>query len=164
MQIETEFFPGSIGAIASLHGEYYAHHWGFGTFFEAKVATELSAFALRKSRDDLILLAQDGDGLIASLILDLNDPESGERGAHLRWFFTADRCRGTGWGQHLMTTAMAHVDTLAGGRSWLTTFAGLDTARALYEAHGYALETESDGAAWGVRVREQEFRRDPGQR
>ena len=164
MQIETEFFPGSIGAIATFHGEYYARHWGFGTFFEAKVATELSAFALRKTEEDLVLLARDGDGLIASLILDLNDPESGERGAHFRWFFTADRCRGTGLGRRFMATAMTHVDTFSAGRSWLTTFAGLDTARALYEAHGYTLEAESDGAAWGVRVKEQEFRRDPGQR
>ena len=38
------YVPGAIGRIAELHGTYYAKHWGFGLFFEAKVATELSAF------------------------------------------------------------------------------------------------------------------------
>ena len=161
MRIETEFFPGAIGAIVKFHGEYYARHWGFGVFFEAKVASELSAFALRRSDSDLVLFARDEDGLAASLILDLNDPASGARGAHLRWFIMADRCRGTGLGRQFMTRAMAHVDSHAGGKSWLTTFAGLHPARALYEAHGYALAHEEEGEAWGVRVLEQEFRRAP---
>ena len=161
MQIETTFFPGAIGAIASLHGEYYAEHWGFGVFFEAKVASELSAFAMRKADDDLALLARDGDGLAASLILDLNDPASSARGAHLRWFIVADRYRGTGLGRQFMARAMAHVDAHAAGRCWLTTFAGLHPARALYEAHGFALTHEAEGEAWGVRVREQEFQRAP---
>lgn len=159
MQIETEFFPGALGAIARLHGEYYAKHWGFGIFFEAKVASELAAFAMRKSDSDLVLLARDDDGLAASLILDLNDPDSGDRGAHLRWFIMADRCRGTGMGRQFMAHAMAHADDHADGKSWLTTFAGLDPARALYEAHGYTLKHEAEGQAWGVRVQEQEFRR-----
>lgn len=159
MQIETQFFPGALGAITALHGEYYANHWGFGAFFEAKVAAELAAFAMRKSDADLVLLARDDDGLAASLILDLNDPDSGDRGAHLRWFITAGRCRGAGLGRQFMTRAMAHAEEHAGGASWLTTFAGLYPARALYEAHGYSLAFEAEGQAWGVRVQEQEFRR-----
>lgn len=54
---------------------------------------------------------------------------------------------------------MAHVDCFAGGRSWLTTLAGLVAARHLYEAYGYDLVHEADGEAWGTRVREQEFQR-----
>ena len=38
------YCPGAIGRIAELHGEYYHRHWGFGLFFEAKVATELAEF------------------------------------------------------------------------------------------------------------------------
>lgn len=159
MQIETDFFPGALGAIAALHGEYYAKHWGFGVFFEAKVAAELAAFATRKSATDLVLLARDDDGLAASMILDLHDPDSGDRGAHLRWFIMADRCRGAGLGRQFMERAMTHVDAHAGGRSWLTTFAGLHPARALYEAHGYRLTHEAEGEAWGASVQEQEFRR-----
>lgn len=161
MQIETDFFPGAIGAITRFHGEYYAEHWGFGTFFEAKVASELSVFALRKSDSDLVLLARDEEGLAGSLIIDLNDPDSGDRGAHLRWFFAADRCRGHGIGKQMMARAMAHVDAHAGGASWLTTFAGLHSALALYKAHGYVLAKQEAGKTWGIEVDVQEFRRPP---
>ncbi len=161
MQIETELFPGAIGAIAKFHGEYYAKHWGFPVTFEAKVAAGLGAFAQRKSDKDLVLLAVDEHGLAASLSLDLGDPESGDRGAHLRWFFADERCRGSGLGGQLMARAMAHADAHAGGKAWLTTFAGLKPALALYQAHGFVLAEEFDGAMWGIDVQGQEFRRDP---
>jgi len=142
-----------------LHGEHYATHWGFGPFFEAKVAKELSGFALRQANNDLVLIAHDSESVTASLILDLNDPESGERGAHLRWFISADRCRGTGLGRQLMQRAVSHADNHASGRVWLTTFAGLKPARHLYESFGFALASEAQGEAWGTVVKEQEFRR-----
>src|SRR5215472_3096171 len=44
VQIITGYTPGSIGRVAELHANYYQQHWGFGLFFEAKVATELAAF------------------------------------------------------------------------------------------------------------------------
>ena len=43
-EVVEGYVPGSLGRVASLHGSYYHEHWGFGVFFEAKVATELSAF------------------------------------------------------------------------------------------------------------------------
>ena len=159
MRIETEFFPGAIGAIVKFHGEYYAKHWGFTPLFEMRIAEGLSAFAQRKTDKDLILLAVDEKGLAASLTLDLGDPESGDRGAHLRWFFAEDRCRGTGIGRQLMTRAMDHADKQTGGKAWLTTFAGLKPARALYDAFGFELVEEFDGAVWGIGVQGQEFRR-----
>ena len=42
---------------------------------------------------------------------------------------------------------------------WLTTFAGLDAARALYERHGFRLVSESDIDQWSGGVREQRFER-----
>jgi RimJ/RimL family protein N-acetyltransferase len=39
----------------------------------------------------------------------------------------------------------------------LTTFAGLDAARALYERLGFRLVAEADGETWGTKVREQRF-------
>lgn len=159
MEVTERFFPGALGAIVALHGRYYAEHWGFGTYFEAKVARELAAFADRRGDDDLVLLARDGSGLAASLVLDLNDPASADRGAHLRWFIVADRCRGTGLGRKLLARAIAHLDARSGGRGWLTTFAGLDPARRLYESVGFRLAHEVEGRAWGTMVREQEFRR-----
>jgi hypothetical protein len=39
----------------------------------------------------------------------------------------------------------------------LWTFQGLDTARALYERHGFVLVKEQLGARWGNTVTEQQF-------
>ncbi|MFK7945142.1 MAG: GNAT family N-acetyltransferase [Paracoccaceae bacterium] len=159
MKIHECFVPGALGGIVALHGLHYAQHWGFGTIFEAKVARELSDFAGRRTDTDLVLVAMDQDGVAASLVLDLNDPASGVRGAHLRWFIAADRSRGNGLGGEFMTRAIKHADAYAKGRVWLTTFAGLDAARHLYEMHGLKLAVEEAGEAWGTRVLEQEFRR-----
>jgi len=159
MKIITEFAPGSLGTIIALHGQHYAHNWGFGTFFEAKVAHELAAFTGRMASNDLVLLAYDNEGLAASIVLDLNDPMSGERGGHLRWFICAERCRGTGIGRKLMDRAMSHADDHSNGDVWLTTFAGLEPARHLYESYGFTLTLEQEGEAWGTVVTEQEFRR-----
>ena len=159
MPFHTQFFPGAIGTITALHGQHYAQHWGFGAYFEAKVAAELGTFALRIAPNDLVLLAQDADGLTASLILDLNDPASGPRGAHLRWFITADRTRGSGIGRRMLARAMDHADAHCGGKVWLTTFAGLHPARHLYESMGFTLTHAAEGEAWGTRVTEQEFQR-----
>ena len=151
--------PGELGDIVALHGRYYAEHWGFGRFFEAKVARELAEFSSRQMPEDLFLTATDDRGVAASLILDLHDPESGDRGAHLRWFIVADRCRGSGVGRSLMQDAMDHADANCRGAVWLTTFAGLAPARHLYESFGFVLVKEAEGDAWGTRVTEQEFRR-----
>lgn len=159
MQVETTFIPGAIGTVTALHGQHYARHWGFGTFFEAKVSQELAEFANRVADDDLVLLASDADGVAASLILDLNDPQSGARGAHLRWFIAADRCRGTGIGRTLLQRAVAHAQERSDGKMWLTTFAGLAPARHLYESMGFTLFAQAEGQAWGTVVTEQEFRR-----
>jgi GNAT superfamily N-acetyltransferase len=159
VQVLCEFKPGLLGEAVALHGRYYAEHWGFQTFFEAKVAHEMAEFATRCTPLDLVLFAEDEQGLCASLVLDMNDPASGQRGAHLRWFITADRCRGTGVGRRFLKRAMDHADRHCAGRAWLTTLAGLGPARHLYESFGFVLAREQDGEAWGTRVCEQEFRR-----
>jgi len=159
MQIVKTLGPDSRAQIVDLHSAFYAQHWGFGPFFKDKVDSELAHFADRACDTDLILVAQDGDGVAASLILDLNDPLSHDRGAHLRWFICADRCRGTGIGRQFMDLAVQHADQHCDGKIWLTTFAGLTAARHLYEAYGFTLAREEEGAAWGTRVLEQEFRR-----
>jgi len=159
MDVSEEFSPGALGEIVTLHSKFYALHWRFGLFFETKVARELSIFADRAAKNDLILIAHDKDGVAASLILDLNDPISNQRGAHLRWFISADRCRGTGIGRDFMARAVAHAEAHCDGRMWLTTFAGLNSARHLYEAFGFTLVSEEEGEAWGTRVKEQEFQR-----
>ena len=153
--IAEGYAPGCIGRITQLHADYYARHSGFGVDFEAKVATELSAFcrAFVPGRDGLWLAL--GDGIVGSVIID--GAHAHTTGAHLRWFITADDVRGQGLGRQLLARALAFADQQGYARVHLWTFAGLDAARHLYEAHGFRLHHQSPGAQWGRVVQEQQF-------
>lgn len=148
--------PGCIGDIASLHGRYYARHWGFGAYFEQKVAAGLAAFAgaLPATGKALWLYVENGRTL-ASLAID-GDPHT--RRAHLRWFIVDDSLRGTGMGRQLMALAMQFVDAHY-DETYLDTFKGLDAARHLYESYGFRLTEEAAGTQWGTAVTEQRFSR-----
>lgn len=161
-QIVDGYQPGCIGDIASLHARFYAEHWGFGAFFEKKVATELAEFAgtLPAEGKALWLHAENGRAF-ASVAIDGNKATGI---AHLRWFIVDDALRGSGIGRQLMTRAMQFVDEQQFGETYLWTFKGLDSARHLYESFGFTLTSESEGAQWGTNVIEQRFSRcRPGQ-
>jgi GNAT superfamily N-acetyltransferase len=159
MQVEIGgYCPGAIGRVAEMHAEYYHRHWGFGLFFEAKVARELSDFLCRfeKGRDGFWTLRRDGrvEGAIA-----IDGSKAASEGAHLRWFIVCSELRGSGWGRRLMTEALALSDRQGYERIWLWTFAGLDVARHLYEAFGFRLVVQREGEQWGAPVGEQRFER-----
>ena len=150
--------PGALGGVLGLHMDYYAAEWGFGLAFETKVASELADLLIRMDpARDLFLTAWRGDALAGSISMDVTG--GGPDGTHLRWFVVSDSERGSGLGKELMARAIEHADRVAAGRVWLTTFAGLDAARALYERHGFTLCSESDNDQWQGGVREQLFRR-----
>ena len=106
---------------------------------------------------DLFLTAWRGDALAGSISMDVSG--GGPDGAHLRWFVVSDTARGSGLGKQLMARAIDHADRVAAGPVWLTTFAGLEAARALYERHGFVLSAQSEYDQWQGGVREQLFTR-----
>ncbi|WP_321896582.1 bifunctional helix-turn-helix transcriptional regulator/GNAT family N-acetyltransferase [Paraburkholderia heleia] len=156
VQIVEGYRPGCIGDIASLHARFYAANWGFGAYFEKKVATELAEFAgALPAVGKALWLAMERDRVLASLAIDGN--ESGNAGvAHLRWFIVDDSLRGTGIGRQLMTNAMQFVDA-SYAETYLWTFKGLDAARHLYESFGFRLAQAFEGDQWGTKVTEQRF-------
>jgi GNAT superfamily N-acetyltransferase len=150
--------PGCLADIVGLHARYYARHWGFGLAFETKVASELAEFMSRLDPErDLFLAAYDADRVAGSVVVDASG--GGPAGAHLRWFIVGDAARGTGLGGRLIERAMAFCDGQGCKAVWLTTFAGLDAARALYEKHGFILTAEPQVDQWRGGVREQVFER-----
>jgi GNAT superfamily N-acetyltransferase len=150
--------PGSLAATVALHAEYYAREWRFGLPFEAKVASEMAEFLTRMDAGrDLFLTAWNGDVMVGTVTVDVTG--GGEGGAHLRWFIVSDAARGTGLGGALISQAIAFCDERDVPRIWLTTFAGLDAAAALYERHGFTLITESDLDQWSGGVRERLYAR-----
>lgn len=156
IKIEKGYAPGSIGRIAELHGTYYQAHWGFGLYFEAKVARELSEFLQRydENRDGIWISTVNGR-VEGSIVID--GIHADKEGAHLRWFILSDALRGKGVGRNLLGSAMAFCRTKRYKTVYLWTFEGLDAARHLYEEAGFELVKEQRGFQWGTEVNEQYF-------
>ena len=156
IQILTGYTPGAIGKVVELHATYYAQHWGFGLFFEAMVATGLASFLGRYDESqDRFWIAVDGQRIVGSITID--GSEATTKGAHLRWFILDPEYQGKGVGRHLMEEAMRFCEDKNFQRVSLSTFAGLDSARHLYEKWGFRLVEEHESDTWGVRVMEQAF-------
>ena len=154
--ITKGYLPGSLGAVASLHGSYYNEHWGFGLFFEAKVASELASFLERydQDRDGFWIASMDGQ-VQGEIVIDGSRADT--EGAHLRWFIVSDALRGEGAGTELMHVAMDFCRDRGYDKVHLWTFDGLNAARHLYEREGFELVQEHVGDQWGVLVNEQKM-------
>jgi len=150
------YFPGLLGRITELHGHYYHRHWGFDLFFESKVATEMAAFlgAFDPVRDGLWVAVAD-ERIVGAVAISGREAET--TGARLRWLIVAEAFRGRGLGRRLVSEAVAFCRRAGCRRVWLTTFAGLDAARRLYEEAGFRLMEEREDAHWGKTVPEQTF-------
>lgn len=154
--ITRGYVPGAIGRIVELHGTYYARHWGFGLFFEAKVAAELSDFMTSYDADRDALWVAEIDGRVEGGIV-IDGSHAAESGAHLRWFILSDALRGKGVGRQLISGAVDFCSTRGYPTIFLWTFEGLDAARHLYESTGFSLTRQQTGAQWGTQVNEQMF-------
>lgn len=163
--VETRFghAPGAIGRIVEMHASYYAAHWDFGAFFEAKVAQGLAEFAGRLGRpSNGLWLGLLNGRIVGSVAIDGED--LGRNEAHLRWFVVDAEAQGLGLGRRLLRQALDFCDRQGfdGVRLW--TFKGLDAARKLYEDSGFVLAESFAGDQWGKEVTEQIFFRKAGGR
>jgi GNAT superfamily N-acetyltransferase len=156
IEIAKGYVPGALGRVAELHSTYYHKHWGFGLFFEVKVAEELSEFLKRydESRDGFWTALVDGR-VEGSITIDGIHAES--QGAHLRWFMMSDAWRGKGAGNRLINTALSFCRSKGYPKVYLWTFEGLNAARHLYEKGGFKLAEAHTGTQWGTEVNEQRF-------
>lgn len=149
--------PGALAEVIRLHMIYYEREWGFGRLFETKLAREMGEFLARFDPErDLFLSAYQRSGdLVGSITVDAEAVSSA--GVHLRWYIVSDAVRGTGLGRALLERAVSHCVERRYGRIYLTTFAGLDAARHLYESIGFKLINEMDADQWQGGVSEQRF-------
>ena len=124
----TGYIPGAIGRIVELHASYYSRHWGFGLYFESKVALDLAEFLnrLNDSRDGF-WVAVANHKIIGSIAID--GIKAGSDGAHLRWFILDPEYRGYGYGNVLLKEAIGFCRGRNIHRVYLWTFEGLDAAR-----------------------------------
>lgn len=148
------YVPGLIGRVVEMHARYYGEHWGFGDYFEAKVASELAHFIIRydPQRDRIWSVVRDGriEGSIT-----IGGTLDDDNEAHLRWFIVSDGLQGQGVGNALMAEAMVFCREVGFDRVYLSTFEGLHAARHLYEKYGFTLVEARRGDQWGTVVMEQ---------
>jgi len=154
--IFTGYLPGAIGRIVELHASYYHLDWGFGVFFEARVAKEMSEFLSRfdETRDGLWIVSLN-DRIEGGIAID--SIKARTDGAHLRWFILSPEVRGRGFGHRLMEEAISFCKKKDYRKIYLETFEGLCAARHLYEKFGFRLMQEAEGGQWGKKVTEQKF-------
>ena len=159
IEISDHYRPGVLAEVIRLHMDYYVPRWGFGAQFEAGVAAGLGEFFARfeRSRDLFLAAYDDTDRLVGSLTLDAIDAVGA--GVHLRWFIVSAPLRGQGLGKSLMSRADAFLREQGYPRAYLTTFAGLDAARALYQQYGFQLVAEEAKDPWSGQVGLQRFER-----
>jgi GNAT superfamily N-acetyltransferase len=154
--ILTGHLPGALGRLVELHGVYYHQNWGFGLFFETKVAAEMAEFFRRfdETRDGFwtVCLNQRVEG---GLTIDGIKGET--EGAHLRWYIVSPEARGRGFGHRLMKEAVSFCKRRQYRKIFLWTFEGLTPARHLYEKFGFKLMEQAEGTQWGKKVMEQKF-------
>ncbi len=158
IEIVSGYRAGMIGRIAEMHGRYYAKNYGFGHFFEAKVASGVAEFSERlHDENNNIWLAIHNDQIIGSVAIDGQDLGNNE--AHLRWFILEDGYQGSGIGKRLLAEAITFCDQKEFSAVQLWTFSGLAAARKLYESFGFKLTKEWEGNQWGKTMLEQQFTR-----
>ena len=150
------YVPGAIGRITELHATYYKRYWGFGLFFESKVATELSEFLNRFNPvHDGFWLAMMDEKIVGAVAIDGNEAKTS--GARLRWFIVDPEYQGRGVGKRLLSEAIIFCKKTRIYRIYLYSFAGLDPARHLYEKFGFVLCEEKEDNTWGKTITEQTF-------
>jgi GNAT superfamily N-acetyltransferase len=150
------YIPGAIGRIAEMHALYYHAQWRFGSYFEAKVATELSEFIGRFNTDrDGFWTACMNNRVQGSIAIDGVKADS--KGAHLRWFIVSQELCGQGIGATLLNHAVRFCRHRNYATVYLWTFKGLEPARRLYEKNGFQLMLQQKGDQWGTRVNEQKY-------
>ncbi len=156
IKITRGYVPGSIGRVVELHGTYYHIHWGFGPFFESKVAAEMAEFIGRHDEDQDGFWTVSLEGHIEGSIT-IDGIHAKDEGAHLRWFVVSDSLRGKGAGNLLIQTAIDFCRKKNYERIYLWTFEGLHAAKHLYEKFDFKLVEQHKGRQWGKVVKEQRF-------
>lgn len=114
----------------------------FGSSYEEEAALRRTAFSSRLDGQAELQLfgAFAGEALVGMVGLGRLTARKEHHRAEVRSMFVRPEARGAGVGRQLLVHALRIADGMAGLRQvTLTVTAGNDSARRLYEAHGFAL-------------------------
>jgi DNA-binding MarR family transcriptional regulator/GNAT superfamily N-acetyltransferase len=149
--------PGDIGWIIARHGALYAEEYGWDITFEALVAKIAARFVERYDpRCERCWIAE-RDGERAGTVTVVR---RSARVAQLRLLLVEPSARGLRIGARLVDEAIAFARAAGYRRMMLWTNAGLDAARAIYDARGFHLTAEERHRSFGHDLVGQTFERD----
>ncbi|MEV0615983.1 helix-turn-helix domain-containing GNAT family N-acetyltransferase [Nonomuraea sp. NPDC050404] len=139
---------GDLGWVVYRHGELYSAEYGWGTGFEQLVAGIVSG--LDFGRDSGWIAEVDGERAGCVFCVRQDDTT-----AKLRMLLVEPSARGLGLGRRLVEECLRHARAEGYKRIVLWTRDCLVSARRIYEAAGFELESEEKGMENGVEVIDQ---------
>ena len=150
---------GDIGWITRRQGLIYAQDYGWDETYEALVAEILAEFVKKfDPKWERAWIAEREGEVVGSVFIVRKSPEV----AKLRLLYVEPSARGLGIGARLVDEAIAFARGAGYRRMMLWTNAGLDAARALYDARGFRLTAEERHHSFGHDLVGQTFERDLG--
>lgn len=154
LAVRTEWKPGDLGQVISLHGVCYAQEYGLDHTFEGYVAAGLGEFAKAfDERRDCLWLAGDKHQILGAVaIAGLPDQT-----AQLHWFLVHPEARGQGLGRKLLCAALAFCRARGYHSVFLWTISELGGAARLYREAGFRLTEQKTHVIWGGLRTEQRY-------
>lgn len=144
---------GDLGWVVYRHGVLYSAEYGWGTEFERLVAGIVAG--LDFPRDAGWIAEVDGER--AGCVFCVRQDDST---AKLRMLLVEPSARGLGLGRRLVAECLRHARAEGYERIVLWTRDCLASARRIYQAAGFELDSEEKGMEGGVEVVEQMWSRD----
>ena len=145
---------GDIGWVIARHGALYAHEYHWDMRFEALVGHIAARFVERLDpRREACWIAERDHANVGCVFLVQARDEATDAPldgvAQLRLLLVEPSARGLGIGARLVDEAIAFARSAGYRRMMLWTNAGLDAARALYDARGFRLTAEERHHSFG---------------
>ncbi|GAA1675385.1 helix-turn-helix domain-containing GNAT family N-acetyltransferase [Nonomuraea maheshkhaliensis] len=140
--------PGDLGWVVERHGALYSSEYGWGIEFEQLVARIVGELDLTR---DTGWIAESGGRRVGCVFYVRQD----ETTAKLRMLLVEPSARGLGLGRRLVEECLRHARAEGCKRIVLWTRDSLVSARRIYQAAGFELESQEEGVENGVPVNEQ---------
>ncbi|MEV4086345.1 GNAT family N-acetyltransferase [Nonomuraea fuscirosea] len=140
--------PGDLGWVVERHGALYSSEYGWGIEFEQLVARIVGDLDLTR---DTGWIAESGGRRVGCVFYVRQDATT----AKLRMLLVDPAARGLGIGRRLVEECLRHARAEGCKRITLWTRDSLVSARRIYQAAGFSLESQEEGMENGVPVNEQ---------
>lgn len=142
--------PGDVGCITYLHAVLYAPKQGWDHTFDSYVAIPLAQFAMRRSPQERIWIAEKGGRIVGCAAI----VKASESAAQLRWLLLRPEVRGRHYGRRMVEEALQFCREAGYSSVFLWTVSTLPAAAGLYRSAGFRETEKVTHELWGREVTE----------